>query len=151
MNGDRKPDSIVIRPTKSKQSDTDYLNHFTISMNGKTVLSASLNDRYCYTLTVKYAKMSKNREFLQVIGYGENDYVVYNEIFAYNKKTKRFRVVNNLTNSYATSIVSTNKKEIVIKHITQPLETGLISWTLPYKYSKGKFVAAKKITFYNGK
>lgn len=182
MNGDNKLDSIVIRPTNNKQSDTDYLNHFTVSMNGKTVLRASLKDLYCYTLTVKYAKMSKSREFLQVIGYGESDYVVYNKIFAYNKKTKKFRVVNNLTNSYATSIVSANKKGIVMKHITQPLETGLISWTFPYKYSKekfvattkstktvksmianynkdkyskyfakNKFIAAKKITFYNGK
>lgn len=117
-----------------------------IDMNGKTVLRASLKDLYCYTLTVKYTKMSKSREFLQVIGYGESDYVVYNKIFACNKKTKKFRVVNNLTNSYATSIVSANKKGIVIKHITQPLETGLISWTFPYKYSKEKFVATTKST-----
>ena len=148
----------------------------------KAVTSVALNDMYCYTLTVKYAKMSKSREFLQVVGYGENDYIVYNEIFAYNKKTKQFRVVNDLTNSYASTITSANKNGIVIKYSAQPAETGVISWTLPYKYSKGKFVAkttstktvksmianyrndkyskyfaknkfvaAKKITFYNGK
>lgn len=180
MNGDGKADSIVIRSTTDKT--TGYIGQFTISMNGKTLSGIALNDVNCYYFHVKYAKMSKNREFLQVIGFGENDYITYNEIFAYNKKSNQFYSVNDLSSSYANEIISANKGGIVIRHSDQPAETGWISWTLPYKYSKGKFVptttstktvkseisnngkdkyskyfaknkfvAAKKLTFYNGK
>lgn len=181
MDGNKKADSIVIKASKTK--DDSYVSQYTIYMNKKAVTAVNLSDFYCNYFTVQYVKMSNSREFLQIIGHGDNDYIVYNELLAYSKKTKQFYVVNSFhqSNIYATEIISANKNGLVIKHSDQPGETGWLFWTLPYKYQKGKFVpattstktvksgiarsgkdkyskyfaknkfvAAKKLTFYNG-
>lgn len=181
MNGDKKADSIVIKASKEKENS--YVSQYTIYMNKKAVTAVNLSDFYCNYFTVKYVKMSNSREFLQIIGHGDNDYIVYNELLAYSKKTKQFYTVNSFheSNIYATEIISANKNGLVIRHSDQPAETGWLFWTLPYKYQKGKFVptttstntvksgiagsrkdkyskyfaknkfvAAKKLTFYNG-
>ena len=56
--------------------------------------------------------MSTQHTFIQIIGRGENDYVTYNEIFTYNKKSNQFRVVKSFNDrsSYAEEIVTANKK-----------------------------------------
>ena len=70
--------------------------------------------------------MSTQHTFIQIIGRGENDYVTYNEIFTYNKKSNQFRVVKSFNDrsSYAEEIVTANKKGITVKHRVQPMETG---------------------------
>ena len=92
--------------------------------------------------------MSTQHTFIQIIGRGENDYVTYNEIFTYNKKSNQFRVVKSFNNrsSYAEEIVTANKKGITVKHRVQPMETGWINWTLPFKYSKQKFIRTASST-----
>ena len=127
MDGNKKVDSIVIKASKDKKSS--YVNQYTIYMNKKAVTAVNLSDFYCNYFTVKYVKMSNSREFLQIIGYGDNDYIVYNELLAYNKKTKQFYTVNSFhkSNIYATDIISANKNGLVINHSDQPGETGWIS------------------------
>lgn len=84
ITGDGNADSVIIRTTPDQEGW--YINRFTIYLNGKRTTEISLRDHDCYYLTVKYAKMSKQHTFIQIIGRGENDYVTYNEIFTYNKK-----------------------------------------------------------------
>ena len=134
ITGDGNADSVIIRTTPDQEGW--YINRFTIYLNGKRTTEISLRDHDCYYLTVKYAKMSKQHTFIQIIGRGENDYVTYNEIFTYNKKSNQFRVVKSFNDhsSYAEEIVTANKKGITVKHRVQPMETGWINWTLPFKY-----------------
>lgn len=136
ITGDGNADSVIIRTTPDQEGW--YINRFTIYLNGKRTTEISLRDHDCYYLTVKYAKMSKQHTFIQIIGRGENDYVTYNEIFTYNKKSNQFRVVKSFNDhsSYAEEIVTANKKGITVKYRLQPMETGWINWTLPFKYSK---------------
>ena len=77
------------------------------------ITEISLRDHDCYDLTVKYAKMSTQHTFIQIIGRGENDYVTYNEIFTYNKKSNQFRVVKSFNDrsSYAEEIVTANDQD----------------------------------------
>ena len=110
ITGDGNADSVIIRTTPDQEGW--YINRFTIYLNGKRTTEISLRDHDCYYLTVKYAKMSKQHTFIQIIGRGENDYVTYNEIFTYNKKSNQFRVVKSFNDhsSYAEEIVTANKK-----------------------------------------
>ena len=91
LTGDENADSVIIRTTPDQEGW--YINRFTIYLNGKRITEISLRDHDCYYLVVKYAKMNKQHAFIQIIGRGENDYVTYNEIFTYNKKSNQFRVV----------------------------------------------------------
>ena len=84
ITGNGNADSVIIRTTPDQEGW--YINRFTIYLNGKGITEISLRGHDCYYLTVKYAKMSKQHAFIQIIGRGENDYVTYNEIFTYNKK-----------------------------------------------------------------
>ena len=117
LTGDENADSVIIRTTPDQEGW--YINRFTIYLNGKRTTEISLRDHDCYDLTVKYAKMSKQHTFIQIIGRGENDYVTYNEIFTYNKKSNQFRVVKSFNDhsSYAEEIVTANKKGITVKHV----------------------------------
>ena len=96
LTGDENADSVIIRTTPDQEGW--YINRFTIYLNGKRTTEISLRDHDCYDLTVKYAKMSTQHTFIQIIGRGENDYVTYNEIFTYNKKSNQFRVVKSFNN-----------------------------------------------------
>lgn len=146
LTDDENADSVIIRTTPDQEGW--YINRFTIYLNGKRTTEISLRDHDCYYLTVKYAKMSTQHTFIQIIGRGENDYVTYNEIFTYNKKSNQFRVVKSFNDrsSYAEEIVTANKKGITVKHRVQPMETGWINWTLPFKYSKQKFIRTASST-----
>lgn len=146
ITGDGHADSVIIRTTPDQEGW--YINRFTIYLNGKGITEISLRSHDCYYLAVKYAKMSKQHAFIQIIGRGENDYVTYNEIFTYNKKSNQFRVVKSFNDrsSYAEEIVTANKKGITVKYRLQPMETGWINWTLPYKYSKQKFIRTASST-----
>lgn len=146
LTGDENADSVIIRTTPDQEGW--YINRFTIYLNGKRTTEISLRDHDCYYLVVKYAKMSTQHTFIQIIGRGENDYVTYNEIFTYNKKSNQFRVVKSFNDrsSYAEEIVTANKKGITVKHRVQPMETGWINWTLPFKYSKQKFIRTASST-----
>ena len=146
ITGDGNADSVIIRTTPDQEGW--YINRFTIYLNGKRTTEISLRDHDCYDLTVKYAKMRTQHTFIQIIGRGENDYVTYNEIFTYNKKPNQFRVVKSFNNrsSYAEEIVTSNKRGITVKYRVQPMETGWINWTLPFKYSKQKFIRTASST-----
>jgi len=120
LTGDENADSVIIRTTPDQEGW--YINRFTIYLNGKRITEISLRDHDCYYLVVKYAKMNKQHAFIQIIGRGENDYVTYNEIFTYNKKSNQFRVVKSFNDrlSYAEEIVTANKKGIIVYNLWKP-------------------------------
>ena len=145
MNGDGKADAIKITTSKDKN---DYINKIKVTMNKKTVYSKSLKDSSFYWIKVTYANMSNSREFLQFVGHGDNDYITFNQIYTYNKKRKKLNCINsfNTNASYQNEIVAADKNYVTIHNSDQPAEVGWISWNIPYKYSKGKLVAATTST-----
>lgn len=145
LNGDGKADSFKMTTTKDRNG---YVNKITMTLNNKTVYSKSYKDSSFYNCYVTYASMSKSREFIQIVGRGDNDYVEFNQIYAYNTKTKKINCINsfNTTGCYQTEIVAADKNYVTIQKADQPSEVGWISWTIPYKYSNGKLVAATTST-----
>lgn len=145
MNGDGKADAIKITTSKDKN---DYINKIKVTMNKKTVYSKSLKDSSFCWIKVTYANMSNSREFLQFVGHGDNDCITFNQIYTYNKKRKKLNCINsfNTNASYQNEIVAADKNYVTIHNSDQPAEVGWISWNIPYKYSKGKLVAATTST-----
>ena len=60
-------------------------------------------------LLPEYAKMSNKNELLQLMGIGDNDYIVFNQIYKYNNKSKKLYSVSKLDYT-ACEIVSAKKK-----------------------------------------
>lgn len=145
INGDGKADSFKITTTKDKNS---YINKITMTLNNKSVYSKSFKDSSFYQISVTYASMSTSREFIQIVGRGDNDYVTFNQVFAYNKTTKKMNCINSFNGNYnyQTEIVAANKNYVTISNSDQPAEVGWISWNIPYKYSKGKLIPAATST-----
>ena len=125
--------------------------------------------------------MTNKNEFIQLMGIGDNDYIVFNQIYKYNNTSKKLYSVSKLDNT-ACEIVSAKKNRLTLHHGEQPAETGWLTWKMSYKFRNNKlvltnattstvkstigysrkdsysklfrkniFVTAKKLMFYNGK
>lgn len=145
LNGDGKADAFKMSTTKDKNG---YVNKITMTLNNKTVYSKTYKDSSFFNTNVVYASMSKNAEFIQVVGRGDNDYVTFNQVYTYNKKTKKMNCINsfNTNGCYQTEIVAADKNYVTIGNCDQPSEVGWISWKIPYRYNRGKLVAATTST-----
>lgn len=178
ITGDGKADQILIQTTMNKY---DQVQKFKIKVNKKWALIKTLANQDVNYITAKYAKMTNSKEFIQIIGIGQNGYVTFNQIYKYNNASKKLYLVSNL-NDTANAITSTTKNSLVLTHSTQPSETGWITWKMSYAFRNNKlvlsnsttstvksvignnkkdyysklfqkniFVTAKKMSFYNGK
>lgn len=140
INGDGKVDAIKITTKKSK----DYVSKITVSVNKKTAYTKTLKEGSVSYISAKYASMSKSKEFIQIIGYGDNDVLAMNQIYKYNTKSKKLVSVSSLNKDITTAgeITAATKNYITIKHSNQSAEIGYITWTLPYKYTNNSIVPA---------
>lgn len=177
ITGDGKADKILISTTNNSDS---YVKKVKVTINNKVAFTKNCTDTSINYFTAKYAKISNKNEFIQLIGIGDNDYTVFNQIYKYNNKSKKLYSVANLDGT-AQDISSVKKNYLIINHSDQPSETGWINWKMSYKvrnnklvvvndttttvrsvignsrkdyysklFQKNIFVTAKKLKFYNG-
>lgn len=138
VTGDGKRDTVKVKMTRSKGTSG-----FTISVNGKQALSKLA--LYFNDLTVQYLYMAKNKEFIQIIANGDSSTNVLNEIYRYDKKTRKLVRVLELPSEkksfacYDGRVVSVSGSEIKVQQSYQPPETGWIDWKFTYTYKNGKF------------
>ena len=172
ITGDGKADKILITTTMDDDFRVKKL---------KAAFSKNCTDSGINYITAKYAKMTNKNEFIQLMGIGDNDYIVFNQIYKYNNTSKKLYSVSKLDNT-ACEIVSAKKNRLTLHHGEQPAETGWLTWKMSYKFRNNKlvltnattstvkstigysrkdsysklfrkniFVTAKKLRFYNGK
>ena len=178
ITGDGKADKILITTTM----DDDFrVKKLKVTVNKKTAFSKNCTDSGINYITAKYAKMTNKNEVIQLMGIGDNDYIVFNQIYKYNNTSKKLYSVSKLDNT-ACEIVSAKKNRLTLHHGEQPAETGWLTWKMSYKFRNNKlvltnattstvkstigysrkdsysklfrkniFVTAKKLRFYNGK
>lgn len=177
ITGDGKSDKILISTTNNSDS---YVKKVKVTINNKVAFTKKCTDININYFTAKYAKISNKNEFIQLIGIGDNDYTVFNQIYKYNNKSKKLYSVANLDGT-AQDISSVKKNYLILNHSDQPSETGWINWKMSYKvrnnklvvvndttttvrsvignsrkdyysklFQKNIFVTAKKLKFYNG-
>lgn len=142
ITGDGKNDKILIKTTMDKDSQVQKVK---VKVNNKWALIKTLTNQDVNYITATYAKMTNSKEFIQLIGIGPNDYVVYNQIYKYNNASKKLYLVSNL-DSTANNIISAKKNRLVISHSDQPSETGWISWNMNYTFRKKKLVLTNTTT-----
>lgn len=178
ITGDGKADKILITTTTDKYSSVKQLK---VTVNKKVAFTKNCANSGINYITAKYAKMSNKNELLQLMGVGDNDYIVFNQIYKYSNRSKKLYSVCNLDDT-ACDITSASKNSLVLNHAEQPSETGWLSWKMTYVFrnnrlvltnqttstvkstlgmgqkdyysklfQKNIFVTAKKLSFYNGK
>lgn len=177
ITGDGKADKILISTTSNSDS---YVKQVKVTVNKKVAFTKNCTDIGIYYFIVKYAKISNKNEFIQLIGIGDNDYTVFNQIYKYNNKSKKLYSVAKLDDT-AQDISSVKKNNLILNHSKQPYETGWINWKMTYTvrnnklvltnnttstvrsiignsqkdyysrlFQKNIFITAKKLSFYNG-
>lgn len=178
ITGDGKADKILITSTKDKDA---CIKQIKVSVNKKAAFTKNYTNSGINYITAKYARMSNKNEFIQLIGFGDSDYIIFNQVYKYSNKSKKLYCVSNLDKT-AMEIVSAQKNSLTINHGDQPSETGWLNWKMNYKirnnklilansttstvksiigngqkdsysrlFQKNIFVTAKKLSFYNGK
>ena len=90
--------------------------------------------------------MTNKNEFLQLMGIGDNDYMVFNQIYKYNNTSKKLYSVSKLDDT-ACEIVSAKKNSLTLHHGEQPAETGWLTWKMTYKFRNNKLVLTNTTTF----
>ena len=177
ITGDGKADKILITTSTDKDY---YIKKLKVTVNNKVAFTKNCTNGGINRFSVKYAKMSNKNEVLQLMGIGDNDYIVFNQIYKYNNKSKKLYSVSKLDYT-ACEIVSAKKNLLTLRHGDQPAETGWLNWKMNYKFRNNKlvltstttstvksiignyqndsysklfrkniFVTAKKLRFYNG-
>ena len=140
ITGDGKADTIKLKLVKE---DDWFLDKVNVFINGKK--AASINAENSYAISVNYIVLSKKNVFLQIYGFAENDYVVNNNIYKYNKKTKKLENVLNFskvaggTSMRAQGVTSASGSQIKVAYSGQPCETGWLDCTYTFVYKNGKF------------
>ena len=138
LTGDGKKDQVTLK--LYKDSYDNFIEKANVYVNGKKALTVSgING---YNATVQYIYQAKSREFLQIYFTSDNDYVVKNGLYQYNKKTGKLVKVLNLSEVKGRSgdITSAASKSVKAVFSCQPAETGWIHWTYDYVWKNGKFV-----------
>ncbi len=138
IDGDNKKDKITVNAVQNSYS---MVQSIKVSVNGKSALTISGNSETCYGVSVYYIKMSKTKEFLQIMGHGDDNWRTVNAIYRYNKKTGKLKKVLELTSglSSAGNVVKATSKSIQIGHSYQTPETGWVNWKYTYTFKNGKF------------
>ena len=142
ITGDGKADKILITTTM----DDDFrVKKLKVTVNKKTAFSKNCTDSGINYITAKYAKMTNKNEFIQLMGIGDNDYIVFNQIYKYNNTSKKLYSVSKLDNT-ACEIVSAKKNRLTLHHGEQPAETGWLTWKMSYKFRNNKLVLTNATT-----
>ncbi len=142
ITGDGKKDEITV---KTNLNQYDMIQSTQVFVKGKKALTITKNAGYYYSVDVNYLKMSKSKEFLQIIGYGDNEWRAVNAIYRYDKKNGKLKKVLDLTNGInsASDVVKVTSKNIQVQHSYQPTETGWVNWKYTYIFKNGKFKLKK--------
>lgn len=142
ITGDGKADKILITTRVDKDY---YIKKLKVTVNNKVAFTKNCINGGINRFSVKYAKMSNKNEVLQLMGIGDNDYIVFNQIYKYNNKSKKLYSVSKLDYT-ACEIVSAKKNLLTLRHGDQPAETGWLNWKMNYKFRNNKLVLTSTTT-----
>lgn len=137
MTGNGKKNTVKLITTPDPE-DNSFAHSFKITVDGKTALSMKNIDKYsAFDITPYYMKLDKNNILLQITFTTYNDYLSYNKIYKYNKKTGKLDAVKSLNDGMSREVVSYTADSITIYNSYQSSLTGWGNWKYTYKYSGG--------------
>ncbi|MFR3343777.1 MAG: hypothetical protein ACLTS6_06900 [Anaerobutyricum sp.] len=142
ITGDGKADKILSQPVSIK----DCFKKLKVKVNNKVAFTKNCTNDNIHSFTARYAKMSNKNELLQLMGIGDNDYIVFNQIYKYNNKSKKLYSVSKL--DYTACEIVSAKNLLTLRHGDQPAETGWLNWKMNYKFRNNKLVLTSTTTSY---
>ena len=115
VTGDGKADTVVVNTNMNSY----MVKSIQVFVNGANALTITRNSERYYSVTVNYIKMSKTKVFIQILGYGDNDWRAVNSIYRYDNTTGKFKTVLSLTSGLhsADSVVSATSTSLSLIHI----------------------------------
>lgn len=142
LTHDGKADSIKFVLTKDRYGCCKKLQ---INVNGKKAYSAS--GLRAYSFDVQYVKISKNKEFLYVVGRGDSNMPYIRKIFWYNTASKKLIAAADFS-QYTGAVQKIEKvsgNSLTISYSCGSSMAGRIKWNYIYEYNTAK----KKFTLKN--
>lgn len=157
ITGDGKKDKIKFH---SKIKGEDWIDTFSISVNGKKAFSA--NRKYDFIYRVTYLRQSSKKIFLYIESHGNNYDSAVSAVYKYDRKTKKLVKVLTLESqeenstqwlgaSHIGSVVSINKGKLKVTYDGQLDAFGRVKWTKTYTYNGKKFVEDRAVVAVTGK
>ena len=137
LTGDGKSEKIGFFIKKDECGNNTGLK---VTVNGKT--SFVKTKFHYYEYEVKYIYQSKNRQFIQVIAWGDSGMRDINAIYKYDKKQKKLVCVLDVSESgvgAGTLVDKVTSTSIRIPNVCMPSLVGRVQWYYTYKYVNGKF------------
>ncbi len=140
INGDGKKESIKIGVTRLNGY---YYNSVKVYINGKKVLNKSIKG--CSGVSVNYVSCSAKKNYLQVTGWMDGEYLHTNKIYfiSMNKLTEAADLGQ--ADNASMVITKVTSKSVTVRFSVQPWETGRIRWNFVYEPS-GKKLKLKSST-----
>ena len=147
ITGDGKKDKILIRQTFT--GEINSITKIVIYINAKKALTLSssvLKDLDVLGTTYVYARMTKTKNYFQVIGSTFDDYVCFNRIYIYNRSTRKLVEACRPSSLYGSSgrITKVTSKKMYVSGHVQPTEVGAVNYTLTYTPSGNKLKLSSK-------
>lgn len=158
VTGDGKKDTVKF---KAKMKNKEWIDSFTISVNGKKAFVAPKSYDFLYRVTYLY-QSSKNI-FLFIESYGNNYDSELSAIYKYDRKNKCFVNVLTLESQVSETVgekigathigakVSTGKGRIKVVYDGQLDVVGRVKWIKTYTYNGKRFVEDKAIVNVKGR
>lgn len=157
ITGDGKKDTIKFH---SKMKCVDWIDTFSISVNGKKAFSA--NKKYDFIYRVTYLRQSSKNIFLYIESHGNNYDSAVSAVYKYDRKTKKLVKVLTLESqeenstqwlgaTHIGSVVSINKGKLKVTYDGQLDAFGQVKWTKTYTYNGKKFVEDRAAVAATGK
>lgn len=159
ITGNGKKDTIKFKTKMQEQSD--WIDTFSITINGKKAFTAK--NVFAYSYEVHYLRLSSKNIFLQIKSYENNYDSTISAIYKYDKRKKKLVKVLTLESqesefcTYESGVthigdeISVDGKKLKVTYTGQLNVCGYLEWTKTYTYNGKKFVEDKATTKVKGK
>lgn len=138
LNGDGKKDSVKISyGFDSKNSGR--INRVKVHLNKKPVLNVSAVG--ALGVDVQYMRLSKNKEFLYLCGYGDSHMPSISSVYRYDRSKKKMVKVLFLKERgrIGGTVDKVSSNSIRFTNSCMPNLTGRVKWQYTYIYRNGEF------------
>lgn len=136
IDGDGIQNKISVHYTCDKY---DFTKKIYVEIDGSSALVLDVSKYNAFGCHLNVVESNSRDKCIHLYSYTDNDYIVFSEIYKYNKQSKKlFKVLDLLSQGDNSTIVKATKNGFITKNRTQPSEIGWISWKFTYVWKNGK-------------
>lgn len=146
IDGDGTLNTVAVyyRSDSEEKYPTGYTQKVYVEVDGKSALVFDTSKYVGYGAEAVFMDTGAEGMCMQIWAYSDNDYIGYNQLFGYDKDSKSFYKLLDLTKGadrYGEKAIMAEEGRIVVTFGCQPAETGWLHWERAYIWEDGKLVA----------